>query len=272
VNVVGVSLVRNEDRFIRRGLLNVASFCDRLLVADHQSSDRTPEILRELSRELDHLEVVRVSHSAQSHDLVAGLAGSDTWVLSVDGDELYDPEGLRTVRGRLETGEFADVFRIRPAGLHCDELAIHDRVAWGYLSPPGRPLLGLFNFAAIESWTNVRSERLHGGDVVFREGFDWNSWRHLGAELGWAQSPLRDLHVCFVPRSTQDESSARGGRPNLAETRRFRRGALGVLEQLVRRGSGRSPARHAEASDWKAEKYKRGERVRVDASAFFGAE
>jgi hypothetical protein len=55
VHVVGISLVRNEDRFVRRALLNAAAFCDRLLVADHGSADRTPAILAELDRELDHL-------------------------------------------------------------------------------------------------------------------------------------------------------------------------------------------------------------------------
>jgi hypothetical protein len=184
----------------------------------------------------------------------------------VDGDELYDPSGLRTLREQLDAGAFSDVFRIRPAGLHCDELDA-DGHAWGYLSPPGRPLLGLFNFSAIESWTNVRSQRLHGGEIVFRDGFDLNSWRHLGADPGWESSPFRDLHVCFVPRSSSVGESG-PGRPNLSETLRFRRGAVGFAEQLVRRGIRRSPARDLDASDWKTDKYRRGERVRVDASAF----
>ena len=113
MQIVGISLVHNEDRFVRTALLNVAEFCDRIVVADHLSTDRTPAILRELSTELDHLEVVRITHSAESHALVEDLAGTDTWVLAVDGDELYDPVRLAGFRGRLAGGEFANTFRIR---------------------------------------------------------------------------------------------------------------------------------------------------------------
>jgi glycosyltransferase involved in cell wall biosynthesis len=269
VRVVGISLVRNEDRFIRQALLNVAGFCDRIVVADHMSTDRTPSILAELSHELDHVEVHRVKHSAESHALIAPYAGTDTWVISVDGDELYDPEGLVRFRHELERGVYDDVFRIRPAGLHCEELDQSRALATGYLSPPSRPLVGLLNFAAIDSWTDVRSERLHGGEIVFRSGFDLDRWRHLGSELGWDGSPFRSLHVCFLRRSSGESRVAPGtGRPNLAETRSFRLGLLGRLEKLARRALGREPKHAADVATWKAEKYRRGERVTVDASRF----
>lgn len=268
--VVGIALVRNEDRFVGRALRNVADFCDQILVADHMSTDRTPEILAELARELDHLEVVRVRHSADSHTLIEPLVGTDTWILSVDGDELYDPQALPHFRRELDDGLHDDVFRVRPAGLHCDELDEAGASASGYLSPPSRPLVGALNFAAIESWSGVRDERLHGGEVVFRPGFGWDSWRHLG-ERGWDESPLRNLHVCFLRRSSRDpEPLSPEGRPNLAETRAFRRGALGPLERLLRRALRRAPEPRSEVSEWKAQKYRRGRRITVDASPFLG--
>jgi glycosyltransferase involved in cell wall biosynthesis len=241
-----------------------------MLVADHMSTDGTPEVLAGLSRELDHLEVHRVSHSAKSHALVEGLAGTDTWVISVDGDELYDPEGLVRFRRELERGVYDDVFRIRPAGLHCEELDQSRALATGYLSPPSRPLVGLLNFAAIDSWTDVRSERLHGGQIVFRPGFDLDRWRHLGSELGWARSPFRSLHVCFLRRSSAESEgdTPHTGRPNLAETRSFRLGLLGWIETLARRALGREQRPAADLASWKAEKYRRGERVTVDVSTF----
>lgn len=254
---------------MRQALLNVAHFCDRILVADHMSTDRTPEILRELAHELDHLGVKRIAHSSESHSMIEGFAGSDTWVLAVDGDELYDPDGLARLRRDLEGGAHREVFRVRPAGLHCEELDEESAIATGYLSPPSRPPVGLLNFAAIESWTDVRSERLHGGDIRFRRGFDADSWRHLGMEHGWADCPFRDLHVCFLRRSSSESSvTLVNGRPNLAETGAFRRDARGSLERLARRVLGRSTSRVGDASEWKAEKYRRGERVTVDVSAF----
>jgi hypothetical protein len=250
-------------------LLNVAAFCDRLLVADHMSTDGTAEILQELVEELGHLEVTRTSHSAESHSLVEPFAGTDTWILALDGDELYDPKRLPELKAQLEAGVFDDVFRIRPAGLHCDELDESHETAAGYLSPPSRPLLGLLNFAAIRSWRNVRSQRLHGGDVEFRDGYSWDSWRHLGMELGWDASPFRDLHVCFLRRSSLDGEDAAPGRPNLSETQSFRRGRLAPVDRLARRLRG-GPRSEGDQSEWKAEKYRRGERVAVDVSAFFG--
>jgi glycosyltransferase involved in cell wall biosynthesis len=272
MQTVGISLVRNEDRFVRRALRNVSRFCDRLIVADHMSSDETPEILRTLREELAQLEVHTIRHSAQSHALIEELAGTDTWILSVDGDELYDSEGLARLRDELERGAFDDVFRIRPAGLHCEELDEEQSLATGYLSPPSRPLVGLLNFAAIESWTDVHDERLHGGNIAFHPGFDIESWRHLGEEEGWERSPFRVLHACFLRRSTHDPAVLPAhGRPNLAETRVFRRGPLGPLERLARTLLGRDRGAAREASDWKGEKYRRGKRVTVDASAFLGS-
>jgi glycosyltransferase involved in cell wall biosynthesis len=269
VQVVSISLVRNEDRFVRQALLNVADFCDRMLVADHMSTDGTSEILRELERELDHLELRRVRHSAASHAMIEGLAGTDTWVLCVDGDELYDPTALVRFRKELEDGAFDDVFRVRPAAVHCDELDEVEQLASGYPSPPSRPVVGILNFDAIDTWTGVATERLHGGDVVFRPGFHWGSWRHLGEEHGWDDSPFRDLHLGFVRRSTADAGSP--SRPNLAESGEYRRDSLGVLERLARGLVGRPLGRADEVQTWKAEKYRRGERVTVDASTFLRA-
>jgi glycosyltransferase involved in cell wall biosynthesis len=268
MQVVCISLVRNEDRFLRRTLLNVAEFGDRLLVADHLSSDRTPEILRELERELDHLEVHRIRNAAESHAMIEPFAGTSTWILCVDGDELYDPAGLARFRRELEDGSHDDVFRVRPAALHCDELDEDAGRASGFLSPPSRPVVGLLNFAAIHSWSNVATERLHGGDVVFRDGFHWGSWRHLGEVHGWDESPFRDLHAGFVWRSSRDpEDVPLTGRPNLAETGAFRRGVVGTGERLVRRLV-RRPHDRRDVRAWKAEKYRRGERVSVDATPF----
>jgi glycosyltransferase involved in cell wall biosynthesis len=272
LQIVSISLVRNEDRFLRQALLNVARFCDRMLVADHMSTDETPEILRSLSRELDHLEVRRVRNAAESHDLIAGYAGTETWILCVDGDELYDPAGLPEFRESLENGAFETVFRVRPAGLHCYELDESARLATGHLSPPSRPVVGILNFAAIDAWTNVTTERLHGGDVSFREGFSWGSWRHLGEEFGWESSPFRDLHLGFIRRSSADNGDGTPPRrASLAESGAYRRDVRGALERSARRLLRRPHGAVRDVQAWKAEKYERGERVTVDVSPFFAS-
>ncbi len=94
MQVVGVVLVHNEDVFVEQAVRNVAAFCDRIHVVDHLSTDNTPEILAQLATELDHVTVVRSSDAGDSHRALEAYAGTPTWVLGVDGDELYDPEAL----------------------------------------------------------------------------------------------------------------------------------------------------------------------------------
>jgi glycosyltransferase involved in cell wall biosynthesis len=268
---VGSVLVRNEDVFVEQSIRNVAAFCDRIHAVDHASTDRTWMILRALAREFDHLDARRSRSSAVAHRLLAPYAGSDTWVIGVDGDELYDPSGLARLRADLLDGANAEVFRVKAHVLNCDELDEDAATASGWLAPPSRPITKLFNFRAVESWENT-PEPLQAGDAVFRPGYHWESRRDLADGTTWETDPLRCLHVCFLPRSTRDAARAREGRRSLAESREFDRGAVASLKRLARRP--RLPANIAELErqgrNWKREWYARGDRVTVDARPFLG--
>jgi len=260
--IVGSVLVRNEDLFVEQSIRNVAEFCDRIHAVDHVSSDRTWEILRALASELDHLEVRRSRRSAVAHRLLAPYAGSDTWVIGVDGDELYDPAGLARLRRNLLGGAHADVFRVKAHVLNCDEVDTSAGTASGWLAPPSRPVTKLFNFGAVESWTES-PDPLQAGDVVFRAGQHWESRRDLADETTWDTDPLRCLHVCFLRRSSADSGDAR---LNLDESGEYDRGPLGALRRLVRRSR-----RDGVGRNWKRDWYARGERVTIDAGPFFGS-
>ena len=265
--IVGIVLVRNEDVFVEQAIRNVAEFCDRIHVVDHLSDDDTWEIVRSLEHELDHVDACRSSNSAEAHRLLEPYAGTPTWVIGVDGDELYDPGGLARFRADLLAGAHEDVFRLKAHVLNCDE--IDDAKASGWLAPPSRPVTKLFNFGAVTSWTNS-PDPLQGGDVSFKPGYHWESRRDLADETTWERDPLRCLHVCFLRRSSRD--AADGTRRNLDESREFDRGPVGTLKRLVRRPQ---PAPHIlalerEGKDWKREWYARGERVTVDARPFLG--
>jgi hypothetical protein len=72
------------------------------------------------------------------------------------------------------------------------------------------------------------------------------------------------LHACFLRRSSADpEPSGVTGRPILEETGMQDRSVRGRLKRFVR---GHSPP---SASDWKVEKYMRGDLVTVAATPFF---
>jgi hypothetical protein len=269
--IVGSVLVRNEDRFVEQAIRNVAAFCDRIHVVDHLSEDRTFEILRALAHELDHLDLHRSSKSALAHQLLEQYAGTPTWVLGVDGDELYDPGHLGGFRTALQDGAHADVFRLKAHVLNCDALAEDEPAASGWLAPPSRPITKFFNFGAVESWQGI-AEPLQGGDAVFRPGYHWESRRDLADGTTWEDDPLRCIHLCFLPRSSLDPADIGGGRQSLAESREFDLGAIGTLKRLVRPPR---PAPHIaeltrQGKNWKQEWYARGERVTLDAAPFLG--
>ena len=268
MQIVGIALVRNEELFVERAIRNVVAFCDRVYVVDHVSDDGTWEIVRSLAREFEHLDVRRSRNSADAHGLLEQYAGTPTWVLSVDGDELYDPRGLARLRPDLLAGAHGDVFRLKAHSLNCDEVDYRACTASGWLSPPSRPGKKLFNFAALETWTDS-PDPLQAGDVRFRSGHDWESRRSLADNTTWEDDPLRSLHVCFLRRSSRDDDKG-GGRKNLDESREFDRGLVGSLKRLVRRPS---PAPkivelQKQGKNWKREWYARGDRVTVDASPF----
>jgi glycosyltransferase involved in cell wall biosynthesis len=268
MELVGSVLVRNEETFVERAIRNAAPVCDRIHVVDHLSGDRTPEILAELAAELD-LDIRRSGYSGDSHRQLERYVGTPTWVLVVDGDCLFDPEGLVRLRARLEGGEFDDAFRIRGHVLHCDVLDRTARTASGFMAPPSRPIVQLFNFGALVSWTGC-PERVHGGEPVFRSGYDWQDVHDLAAETNWDEDPLRLLHVCFLRRSPQDPADTTRGRPNLNEMAGYRRGLVGSLRRLVRRTAldPKVTELHRRGRTWKQDKYRRGPRMTVDASPF----
>jgi hypothetical protein len=269
--IVGSVLVRNEDAFVERAVRNVARFCDRIHAIDHMSTDRTWEILRSLSGELNHLEVRRSWRSADAHRLLEPYAGSETWVLGVDGDELYDPAGLTRLRSDLLAGAHGDVFRVKAHVLNCDSLDEEEGTASGWLAPPSRPITKLFNFGAVDSWTNS-PDPLQSGDVAFRPGYHWESRRDLADTTRWEEDPLRCLHLCFLRRSSAEPEGAWADRRNLDESREFDRGPLGTLKRVVRRPqpAPQIQALEQQGRNWKREWYARGERVTVDARPFLG--
>jgi hypothetical protein len=256
--IVGIGLFRDEDRFVERAVRNVLGFCDELVLCDHRSRDRTPEILAGLAAAHPQIHVHRVDDASESHDLIAPLAGDDVWVLAIDGDELYDPARLRAFRPRLLGGELDDWWLIRSNALHAVELDEQRQMARGYMSPPAPSMVKLHNFALIESWDGRHAERLHGTDGLrFKPGREARKLE-LGRRYSWDESPLRCLHVCFLSRSSRDRDGR--ARPNIRDRNEPARLPLRAWRQL-RGGS----------ADWKLEHYREGPLQEVSAAPFLSA-
>jgi glycosyltransferase involved in cell wall biosynthesis len=207
VRVVGISLVRNDERFVATAIKNVLNFCDEVIVLDNCSSDGTFEQMRSLAAEHPKISLHRIRKATESHKFVEHFAGTSTWVFGVDGDEIYDPDGLHRMRRRLFAGEFANEWEVFGHALHVTHLG--RKAVRGYITPAARSVTKLYNFAAISSWRETRNERLHGRNIRFVPGYSPRSQAFLQHRDSFEQSDLRCLHMCFVRRSWQDQEDER---------------------------------------------------------------
>jgi glycosyltransferase involved in cell wall biosynthesis len=261
--IVGIVLIKNEDLHIEQAIRNIVHFCDSIIITDHQSQDRTYEILERLSREFLNITLKRIEHPSESHKEIESFAGTSTWIFVMDGDELYDPAGLITMRKYLLEGRFDKDWNIFCNTLNCVTVDYVNKTAQGYLAPPSRAGARLYNFSIIESWTDC-PERTHGGKLVFKPGFNSNLRRYLHEELPWETAYFRCVHVAFVQRSSMQKHVDGRGRlnPEEIEERRKTRNLRHLPGYLKLQIS------HLIGLDWKNKKYRQGKLIQKDISAF----
>lgn len=255
--ILGIVLVRNEDLYVRCAIRNIVAACDEVLVLDHQSKDRTPGILRELEAEFANVRVRTIKRPSESHDAIESYAGKNYWIFAVDGDEIYDPVRTRELFESMREGRYSEYYRLRGNVLHCTS-ADADRYE-GHLAPPSRSMTKLYNFSFLEKWTGG-FERLHGGEIVFREGCSARKVLNLYEGYGFEDAPFRCLHLVFLKRSSLDREGS-GPRLNIAD--RLSRGFFGRWKDRVRGWFGRSGVSAA-----KYKNYALGERVVLTDPAF----
>ena len=180
-------------------------------------------------------------------------------LFGVDGDEIYDPQGLARLRTDLRAGAHADCWRIIGHTLHCESLDETRHLATGYGGPPSRTATKLYNFAALASWTGC-GQRLHGGDRRFREGYSAEHQYRVFEHADWAASDFRCLHMAFLKRSSLQDAS--GARPNVSES--WRGGWRAWLQRALAAGFVRQPL-----SAYKDASYRQGPLRTEEVQAFF---
>ena len=261
IQIVGIMLVKNEDLFLRQAAGNVMEFCDRILIADHQSTDGTFEIAQELALSSPKIEAHRIRDPRESNDMLQPLVSTPTWVLGVDGDELYDVAGLAKTRAALAAGQWREWWVVFGNVLNCSELDPERRIARGWLAPPCRSMTKLYNFAAVQRLDPDSTQRLMGRHDVFVPGYSAGLRHEIYKTTAWDDAEFRCLHTCFLPRSSR-QPEGQAARENITELRKH--SPLAFLRRIVARLAGRGAE-----SQWKYEKYRRGDLVTVDASPFF---
>ncbi|RWX49377.1 Glycosyl transferase family 2 [Candidatus Electrothrix marina] len=261
--IIGIVLVKNEELYIERVLNNIKDFCDEIIVADNLSSDQTPDRVQALQNDNPTIIYHRIRCPSASHELIRKYCGKNVWIFGVDGDELYDPKGLKKLRGALLRGDYDDRWMILGNVLNAIEVTFEKKFARGYLAPPCRSMTKLYNFAAIDAWSGYCSERLHGGQIVFRPGFSHTDRFYMYKEVEWQNSCFRCLHLCFIPRSNKEQhvSGELVIRKNIAD--RLSEGMVTRCVSRVKKLLGVT-----QKSPWKREKYMQGELVTCDISSF----
>lgn len=253
-NIIGIVLIRNEDLYIERVLKNILGFCDIIIVADHLSTDTTQARVKHLQTQYPSIRYQSIDDPSQSHDLITAYAGTRTWIFAVDGDELYDPIGLALLRGRIVAGEYDKHWMLLGNALNCLDLNFDKGYARGYLAPPCRSMTKLYNFSMIESWNGPCPERLHGGKVVFKKGYDNSLRLEMYKDISWEDAEFRCLHLCFIRRSSREKvvQGEEVNRKNISDLL-----AEGILTRIKSRCL--QFMGFKQYSFWKKDKYMRGQ-------------
>jgi hypothetical protein len=202
--IVGIVLVRNEENFVTWAIENAIGFVDEMLVIDNLSRDGTPDRLAALAARHPKIRVIRDSQPDHTNRHLQPYIGEDVWLFGLDGDEIYDRDGLGRMRQRLLSGEFDGCWTVFGHSLHATVLNLDGGRAMGYVTPVAAPATKLYNFALIESW-HAKTQRLHGRPVL-KPGYSLHTAGQVGM-AGWAASDFRNLHMCFFPRSSLDEAT-----------------------------------------------------------------
>ncbi len=268
--IVGIILIKNEDIYIGRIIRNITAFCDQIIVAENYSQDRTYEIVRSLAESNPKIHLRQIKELKESHNLIEGFAGTNTWIFAVDGDEIYDPAGLSEMRQQLLVGTFDDQWCIWGNVLHCVSLSTSQKIAKGYLAPPARSMTKLYNFSIIESWVNCY-ERLHSGILTFKNGYHAELRYQLGHEMSWEESYFRCLHTVFLKRSSFQKNFFVKTKFDPAELLQLKRAkAKGMWAKLT--SEIKWHVNLLFRRDWKNQQYRRGPLVEKDVSVFFPEE
>lgn len=266
--IVGIVLVRNEENYVSWAIENAIGFVDELLVIDNMSQDGTSDRLAALASRHSQIRVIKDSQPDRTNRHLQPYIGEDVWVFGLDGDEIYDREGLARMRQRVLAGEFAECWTILGHSLHAAVLDFDRGRAIGYATPQAAPATKLYNFAIIDSWHST-TQRLHGRPVLKPGHAFADNWTET-SKAGWEDSDFRNLHMCFFPRSSHDEATEL--RANITD-RSFRNvvrrpvfkalQALGVKGKLADYLAQRSGLK-------KTLRYMRGDVVEVALGAGFG--
>lgn len=205
MKIIGVMMVKNEDRWIAKALTAIRDFCDEIILIDTGSTDDT---IREATWRASIDELIIEPDLSRTHRFVEQYVGTDTWVFGVDGDEIYEPRGLGLLRKSILGGSFAGTFQKLGQYLHVTEIC--GEYVRGYHGPPAHAPTKLYNFARLKEWPSDDRHSLFQSKCRV---IDTVIPRDDGLQVvPWDSCPLRCLHMRFMRRSWSETDAEIGAR------------------------------------------------------------
>lgn len=143
--MIGLLRVHNEARWIERVIRSISGVCERILVLDDHSTDRTAEIAYGCGAEVVPSPFEGLDESRDKNLLLA-LAGqrarANEWVLMVDGDEELHPDDVALLGAECVRGPGALSMRVlylwdSPNQVRVDGVYRHFRRASAFRLVPG---------------------------------------------------------------------------------------------------------------------------------------
>lgn len=199
--IVGVLQVKDSELIVESAVKNILPLLDYLLILENNSSDSTYDKITRMSEDNEKIIVRKILNTESGGRYLYSLFGTDTVVIKVDADEIWNPKFIPIFRSSLQSQNFKNFTKIKilQGCLHVNELNLKKPHSSGKLSD----FSWVYYFGNIMAWGQF-NERLHGDNIVFRK----NS----------CESPIEIevpkpvvLHLPFIKTSNNPEFSFKPG-------------------------------------------------------------
>tara|TARA_B100001123_G_scaffold447556_1_gene605478 strand:+ start:2424 stop:3632 length:1209 start_codon:yes stop_codon:yes gene_type:complete len=193
--IVGVMQVKNSELIVEKTIENIMPLLDWLIVLDNESSDSTPSIVREIASHDPRILTKDILTTESGARYLHSLCGTDTVIVKVDADEIWNPFYVTWLRDYLLCANVVNTceFEIPSGQIYVNGVDLNNNVCTG----KPESWNGMHYFGNIIAWPQ-QSERLHGPKKKIRAGT-----RSQPVQLGGPRGSYPILHFPFFQFSKE---------------------------------------------------------------------
>ena len=166
--IIGVLQVKNSDLSINEVIDRSLVLVDELIILDNESDDGTGNIIEKRMQEDTRIVLRKIMCVTSGSRFLHPLCGTDTIVIKLDSDEIWDKQFFNLLRQKLKRLNLRKVslLNIENAELFVENFDVNNfRWCVGSL----RKAKCIFNFGTIWQWPQ-NPERLHGTQMKIIPG------------------------------------------------------------------------------------------------------